>query len=256
MKLVTDCKQLYHNIKLLSGTTSKNDPYGDKLFMVAEDGLLTILSGTRTSFVMIQQEMDGEEDGEICTSFSLLHILKMIRGEKVSLKSKQKISITDDNGFRSTLSLIETPSVYGVIKEWHNNLSDNYIELNATELRDIAKASLDFPAFQESRWVEISLCAEESFGSIQRNEVGSVDHFPFSNVSGNSYEGSSLTFNPESLLSHLAFCDKRVRISLGEAKKTPSCITDPSNASWYGLLTQTVVPQGMNKELDEQSVED
>lgn len=248
MNIKANVKELLHNVKLLNGTTKKDDIYYDRLFLIAEGSQLTALAGTRTSFVVINQEIEGLEDGEICVSFSLMNLLKLIKGNEVELKSQKKLSIIDGKGFRSTLSLIDIASVYDRIKVWHNGLSEDYIELNTSELKDLARASLDFPSFQESRWVEIILCAEESFGSIQANEIGSVDRYQFSDVSGNTLEGSSLVFNPESLISLLNFCGNRCRISLSEAKKIPSCISDPDNSNWYSLITQSIVPQGMKTE--------
>jgi hypothetical protein len=249
MKITLDTSTLRNNVRLLSGLVNKDDknnPLNGRLLLFSEEEILTLIAGTPTSLVVIQQPLLEGESGECCVTFSLIGILKMIRGEEVTLKVEKKMSITDGQGFRSSLSLIDTIPVYDKIKEWKGKLNNNHIILDSGELRDLCKASLEFPDYRESRWIDISVDdTGVIYGSIQENEIGSIDRFPFTGVEGDfedGFVGTLLSFNPEQLLKQLTFCSDHVKLSLGEVKKIPTCITDPLNDAWYGLLSQIVKP--------------
>jgi len=248
MKATLDRKELFHNIKLLSGLSEKGDILSDKISMVVDDNQLVLLAGARTNVVVIRQDLLEEGEGSCCTSFALLNILKMIRDDRITLKAEKKLSLKGDKGFRGTMSLIEeTIGIYDKVKEWQTKLSHECITLDAKELTNLSKGSLEFPAFKESRWIDINMDENGIFGSIQPNEIGSIDHFPLTHVDGNIVGvGVLLTFKPDQLISQLSFCGERVRISMGQTERIPACFTDPDNDSWFSLLSEFKKPMGIN----------
>lgn len=229
MKIKVNRKELYTHLKSLSTIpVGDNDPFKNKVFLVMDGEYLSITAGNRSNFVTIFQPAEGE--GECCVSFDLMKIAKLTKDTDLTLKVEKKMSITGDKGFRGSLSVIEGISAaYQKVKEWRESLPVSYVILNSDELHDLAKMSLEFPAFQESRWVEIMMNEEgEVYGTIQPSELGSIENYPFSEVNGEEFTGigTLLTLDPENIISQLTFMGSRVKLSLPSELKSPICVSD------------------------------
>lgn len=242
MKVTVNRKDFLHNAKLLASIpqNEKNDPFFSKYLMVVDEDKLALMTGPAHCFVVTYLDIMGEGDGECCVDFSITKLLKAVNDVDITMKAEKRMSLSGDKGFKGSCGLIpEYSPIYSRIKEWQNRIGTDCIEFNTSDLYNLCKVSLEFPGFRESWWVDITSDEEGPYGSFQQNEIGSIDRFPLENVTGEV--NARMTFNPEQLLSQLAFCGERVIIFPGSSDRMPAYVVDPANRSWFGLLSQLII---------------
>jgi hypothetical protein len=247
MKLTVNRSGLYKNLKSLSSIPiDDKDPFNNKVFLTVDGDYLALTSGSRSNMATIYQPLIEGEEGECCISFDLMKMAKLTKDTDFTLKVEKRMSISGDKGFKGTLAVIPNIfSAYSKLKEWRNSLPEACVVLNSNELQDLARMSLEFPAFQESRWMSVMMNEEGAvYGGIQENELGSIDYYPFSDVDGNSYTevGTLLTLDPESILSQLTFVGSRVKLSLPSDMKSPVCVSAVDHEFQFGVIFQKSRP--------------